>query len=87
MLSPTPTTPYRLGTRARSFGVLKPERSHHDPRPCPIPPDWSGGYTFIYALQQEETWDEEPLVTVRGQHAEMSGDDNPPYDPTDQFSE
>ncbi len=28
--------------------------AHHDPRPCPMPPDWSGGYTSIFALQQEE---------------------------------
>ncbi len=28
--------------------------SHHDERPCQIPPDWSGGYTSIFALQQEE---------------------------------
>jgi ectoine hydroxylase len=27
----------------------------HDPRPCPMPPDWSGGYTSIFALQQEES--------------------------------
>jgi ectoine hydroxylase-related dioxygenase (phytanoyl-CoA dioxygenase family) len=26
----------------------------HDPRPCLMPPDWSGGYTSIFALQQEE---------------------------------
>jgi len=26
----------------------------HDPRPCLLPPDWSGGYTSIFALQQEE---------------------------------
>jgi len=33
----------------------KPARwAHNDPRPCQIPPDWSGGYTSIYALQQEE---------------------------------
>lgn len=33
----------------------KPARwAHHDPRPCLIPPDWSAGYTSIYALQQEE---------------------------------
>ncbi len=25
-----------------------------DPRPCLIPPDWSGGYSSIFALQQEE---------------------------------
>lgn len=34
----------------------KPARwAHHDPRPCLQPPDWSGGYTSIFALQQEES--------------------------------
>ncbi len=28
--------------------------AHHDPEPCPIPPDWSGGYTSIYAYQAGE---------------------------------
>jgi len=28
--------------------------AHHDPRPCLMPPDWSGGYTSIFALQQKE---------------------------------
>jgi len=28
--------------------------AHHDPRPCLLPPDWSGGYSSIFALQQEE---------------------------------
>ena len=28
--------------------------AHHDPRPCLIPPDWSKGYTSIFALQQQE---------------------------------
>ncbi len=28
--------------------------SHHDPRPCLMPPDWSGGYSSIFALQQRE---------------------------------
>ncbi len=32
--------------------------AHHDPRPCQIPPDWSGGYTSIFALQQEEDWNQ-----------------------------
>ncbi|MBO0874749.1 MAG: phytanoyl-CoA dioxygenase family protein [Pseudonocardia sp.] len=27
----------------------------HDPRPCLIPPDWSGGYTSLFALQQRES--------------------------------
>jgi len=33
----------------------KPVRwAHHDPRPCLMPPDWSGGYSSIFALQQQE---------------------------------
>lgn len=28
--------------------------SHHDPRPCLVPPDWSGGYSGLFALQQGE---------------------------------
>jgi len=33
----------------------KPARwAHHDPRPCLIPPDWSGGYTSIFAAQTGE---------------------------------
>jgi ectoine hydroxylase len=28
--------------------------AHHDPRSCLLPPDWSGGYTSIFALQQQE---------------------------------
>ncbi|TCK19924.1 phytanoyl-CoA dioxygenase family protein [Pseudonocardia endophytica] len=26
--------------------------ARHDPRPCPIPPDWSGGYSGLFAQQQ-----------------------------------
>jgi ectoine hydroxylase-related dioxygenase (phytanoyl-CoA dioxygenase family) len=37
--------------------------AHHDPRPCLIPPDWSGGYTSIFALQQEE--DEKTALGAR----------------------
>jgi len=25
--------------------------AHHDPRPCLIPPDWSGGYASIDSAQ------------------------------------
>ena len=32
--------------------------AHHDPRPCLVPPDWSGGYTSLFALQQQESWEE-----------------------------
>jgi ectoine hydroxylase-related dioxygenase (phytanoyl-CoA dioxygenase family) len=28
--------------------------AHHDPQACLVPPDWSKGYTSIFALQQEE---------------------------------
>jgi ectoine hydroxylase len=28
--------------------------ARHDAGPCLIPPDWSGGYTSIFSLQQEE---------------------------------
>lgn len=28
--------------------------AHHDPRPCPIPPDWSQGYKSIFASQGGE---------------------------------
>lgn len=28
--------------------------AEHDPRPCQIPPDWSGGYTSIYAAEAGE---------------------------------
>lgn len=31
-----------------------PRWAHHDPRPCIIPPDWSEGYTSIFAIQQGE---------------------------------
>jgi len=37
--------------------ILRGKRAqfaHHDPRPCLVPPDWSKGYTSIFALQQEE---------------------------------
>ena len=41
--------------------------AHHDPRPCLVPPDWSGGYTSLFALQQEESWEEEQLAAVAEQ--------------------
>ena len=28
--------------------------AHHDPRPCLIPPDYSKGFTSIFAIQQQE---------------------------------
>jgi len=32
----------------------RPRYAHIDPRPCEVPPDWSGGYTSIFAIQQAE---------------------------------
>jgi ectoine hydroxylase len=50
----------------------KPARwAHHDDRPCLVPPDWSGGYTSLYALQQQEQWDEDQLATVAKQTAQI----------------
>ncbi len=39
--------------------------AHHDPRPCLIPPDWSGGYTSIFAAQAGEE--------ASGEHAGAEG--------------
>jgi len=50
--------------------IVRGERAkwaHHDPRPCLMPPDWSGGYTSIFALQQEERWPEgKPAANAGG---------------------
>lgn len=43
----------------------KAKWAHHDPRPCLVPPDWSGGYTSIFALQQGEAGDE-PIRAYAG---------------------
>ena len=50
----------------------KPARwAHVDSQPCMIPPDWSDGYTSIYAAQQEESWDKEQLETVSEQFTKI----------------
>ena len=49
--TPNPQESSHTGTLVRG----QPARwAHHDPRPCLIPPDWSGGYTSIYAAQAGE---------------------------------
>jgi ectoine hydroxylase len=48
-----PYTPHP-GPSSHAYEIVagKPARwAHHDPRPCLVPPDWSGGYTSIYAAQ------------------------------------
>jgi len=42
---------------ANAYRLVRGQPVHwaeHDPRPCQIPPDWSGGYTSIYAAQAGE---------------------------------
>ena len=34
--------------------TCNPSGSAHDPRPCPLPPDWSAGYSSIFAAQAGE---------------------------------
>lgn len=51
-----PYTPHPQLTR-NTYEVVRGEPvrwAHHDPRPCQIPPDWSRGYTSIYAAQAKE---------------------------------
>ena len=33
---------------------MRAKWADHDPRPCLISPDWSGGYSSIFAAQDEE---------------------------------
>jgi ectoine hydroxylase-related dioxygenase (phytanoyl-CoA dioxygenase family) len=51
--------------------------AYHDPRPCQVPPDWSGGYTSLFALQQGEEWDETQLAAVAAQTRDIRGVDLP----------
>ena len=54
----------------------KPERwAHHNDRPCLVPPNWSGGYTSLYALQQQEEWDQDQLAVVAKQTAQIRTDE------------
>ncbi len=45
--------------------------AHHDDRPCLVPLDWSGGYTSLYALQQQEEWDADQIEKVAEQTAQI----------------
>ena len=51
-----PVTPHPSYSRYNGTVVRgKPARwIHFDPRPCLIPPDWSAGYSSIFALQAKE---------------------------------
>ena len=42
---------------SHAYALVRGKRAkwaHHDERPCQIPPDWSGGYTSIFAAQSGE---------------------------------
>ena len=42
---------------ANTYKIVRGEQvkwAHHDPNPVKMPPDWSGGYTSIYAAQASE---------------------------------
>jgi ectoine hydroxylase len=45
--------------------------AHHDERPCLVPPDWSGGYTSLFAMQQEEEWEEDQLDKIASQTTQI----------------
>jgi ectoine hydroxylase-related dioxygenase (phytanoyl-CoA dioxygenase family) len=52
-----PYTPDPDPTSPHTYEIVRGKAAkwaHHDPRPCLIPPDWSGGYTSIYAAQANE---------------------------------
>lgn len=58
-LSSADAFPYTVNPirSSRDQSIIRGQRAqwaHHDPRPCLMPPDWSRGYTSIFALQQEE---------------------------------
>jgi ectoine hydroxylase len=50
-ITPHPSPCPQVGAILRG---KKARWAEFDPEPCLIPPDWSGGYTSIFALQQEE---------------------------------
>lgn len=58
-LSSADAFPYTVNPirSSKDQAIIRGKRAllaHHDPRPCLVPPDWSAGYTSIFALQQQE---------------------------------
>ena len=51
---PTPPRPLRRHARAWSGSPAGPTPTPTLPPPCLLPPEWSGGYTSLLALQQQE---------------------------------
>jgi len=68
--TPNPVPSRHMGAIVRG----QPARyAHHDPRPCQMPPDWSGGYTSLFALQQGEEWGQSQLDAVASQTSAIRG--------------
>ena len=66
-------TPNPLTSRYQEV-IVRGEQAqwaHHDERPCLVPPDWSAGYTSLYAMQQQEEWKEDQLATISRQTAKI----------------
>ena len=52
-----PYTANPIPSRNYEQAIIRGQRAryaHLDPEPCEVPPDWSRGYTSIFALQQRE---------------------------------
>ena len=58
-VTPNPTPAPQCGEIVRG---KRTRWIHYDPRPCLMPPDWSGGYTSIFAVQQSEENEQQAAV-------------------------
>ena len=59
-----PVTPY-VNESKQSGTIVRGRRTRwiqYDPRPCLMPPDWSGGYTSIFAVQQADEHERKAAV-------------------------
>jgi ectoine hydroxylase-related dioxygenase (phytanoyl-CoA dioxygenase family) len=63
--------PYTAFPRPSKYNeeIVRGQRArfaHLDPQPCELPPDWSKtAYTSIFALQQNETWNEDQAARIK----------------------
>ena len=61
----------RSRSLTESDGIFDLEPGHTVDHPRLVPPDWSGGYTSLYAMQQQEEWKEDQLATISRQTAQI----------------
>lgn len=62
-----PYTANPIPSRCHDGAMIRGDRpriAHIDPTPCEVPPDWSGGYTSIFALQQGEDAEAGPAMAA-----------------------